>query len=432
MANRITRACLVLGMLLLPAAASAQVIISEIAWMGTDAPTNAHYCEWVELFNPGTETVSLSGWKLATADGGMNASLTGSIDPGEYLLVERYTANACPDPVASIDGISVPFGSGLANSGETLLLRSSSAEIDRVDAAAGWEESVGGDATHKYTAQRAGEAWVTAAPTPGAANATESVAPEEESSSSSSSSSSSKKVANPVPYLIVEPGTDRTLSTGAHATYRALVYDSKSTVRHHARISWAFGDGGREIGREVSYKHDEPGEYLVVARAEDGQSTGYASFTVFADPARVLVTGVSERGIELTNENDRVVDLSRWVLAAGEGTYRLPEDTWMRPGGRVLFLSSVTGLVSTTSAALLYPDGKQAHALAQPEAPVPGSLPMKEVESLSVPSAPIPHEARIEAPPAAADPAAGGAVSAFWGLLRGLFPEAQALLAFGR
>lgn len=429
MANRTTRACLVLGMLLLPAGANAQVIISEIAWMGTDAPTNAHYCEWVELFNAGTEAVSLSGWKLATADGGMNASLTGSIDPGAYILVERYTANACPDPVAGIDGISVPFGSGLANAGETLLLRSSSAEIDRVDAASGWEETVGGDAAHKYTAQRTGDAWVTAAPTPGASNAAESVASEEESSSSSSSSSSSKKVANPVPYLVIEPGTDRTLSTGAHATYRALVYDSKSTVRHHARISWAFGDGGREIGREVSYKYDEPGEYLVVARAEDGQSTGYASFTVFADPARVSVTGVSERGIELTNENDRIVDLSGWVLAVGEGTYRLPEDTWMRPGGRVLFLPSVTGLVSTTSAALLYPDGKPAHALAQPEAPVPGSLPVKEVESLPVPSAPKTHEARIEAPPATADPVAGGAVSMIWQQIAGFLAAPRISLA---
>lgn len=365
---------LIIPLSLAPEVAHGQVLVSEIAWMGNSAATNAHYCEWVELHNQGAERVSLSGWKLSTADGGMNVSLTGSIDPGAYFVVERYTATACPDPVPGISDLSVSFGSGLANTGEILVLTGAGQEQDRVDASSGWEDTVGGDATKKLTAQRNGTEWVTAEPTPGAVNATVSAATEEESTTiTSSSSGSTKKVTNPIPYLVIEPGKDRVVSVGAHVAYRATVHDSKSEIRNRSHITWAFGDGGREIGREVSYKYDEPGEYLVVARAQDGYSDGHAYFTVVADTADVTVSSSTEKGIELWNQNDRIVDLSRWLLSSGGETYRLPEDTWILPGRRVWFLSSVTGLKAGDDGALLYPDEKVAAVLTQPGALASGS-----------------------------------------------------------
>ncbi len=367
MTNHIYGTLILILILLVPGVAHGQVLISEIAWMGNSAATNAHYCEWVELHNQGAERVSLSGWKLSTADGGMNVALTGSIDAGAYFVIERYTASACPDPVPDTNDQSVSFGGGLSNAGEILLLTGSGQEQDRVDASAGWEDSVGGDSERKLTAQRNGTEWVTAEPTPGAVNATASVAPEEkESTNASGSTSSAKKVTDPIPYLVVNPGQDRVVSTGAHARYRMTVHDSKSKMRHYPHMTWAFGDGGREIGREVEYVYDEPGEYLVVARAQDGYSDGYATFTVIADPAKVEIASTSEKGIALTNKNTRIVDLSRWRLADGLKTYKLPEDTWILPGRTVWFLPSVTGLVATGTPSLLYPNEKIAHAYVEP------------------------------------------------------------------
>lgn len=360
-----------LGTLFVPGIAHGQVRISEIAWMGTDVATNAHYCEWVELENQGTERVSLSGWRLSTEDGGMTVALSGAIDPGAYFVVERYTANACPDPVSGISDFSAPFGGGLANAGEVLLLTNSGTQVDRVDASAGWEDTVGGDADKKYTAQRAGDGWVTATPTPGVENASASLLVEEESSASSAKSST-KKVTNPVAYLLIDSGEDRTVSTHAHTTYRATVYDSDSKIRQHPYITWAFGDGAKGIGREVVHRYEAPGEYLVVVRAQDGYSFGSHAFTVVVDDAEVHVLGVTDAGILLQNGNDRIVELSRWLLASGKDTYRLPDGTSVLPGRTVLFPAAVTGL-GTTSPELRYPDGS----------PVAGPLRRSGISSLS-------------------------------------------------
>lgn len=400
-----------------PELAHGQVRINEIAWMGNSAATNAHYCEWVELVNEGAERVSLSGWRLATQDGGMSVALTGSIDPGAYFLVERYTANACPDPVPGISNFSGPFGSGLANGGEVLVLMQSGTEIDRVDASGGWEDSVGGDADKKYTAQRAGSTWVTAEPTPGAANATVSLETEE-ASTTSTQKSTTKKVANPIAHLLLDPGSDRTVAAHAHATYRAGVYDSNGELRHHPYITWAFGDGSREVGREVEHKYEAPGEYLVVVRAQDGYSFGSHSFTVIVDDARVSVRGVTDQGILVHNGNSRIVDLSRWVLASGERTYRLPEGTALLPGRTVLFPAAVTGL-GTSTPELRYPDGKAV----QPAPAASGSKEVKAVEPVQVKEPAVSHDASLIAPPAAVVPAAGGALRPFLELLSRLWPK---------
>ena len=41
--------------------AKADIIISEIAWMGTTVSANY---EWIELQNTGSSSVNLSGWTL--------------------------------------------------------------------------------------------------------------------------------------------------------------------------------------------------------------------------------------------------------------------------------------------------------------------------------------------------------------------------------
>ncbi|HWH16700.1 MAG TPA: lamin tail domain-containing protein [Candidatus Paceibacterota bacterium] len=402
-----------LGALLAPELAHGQVRINEIAWMGTDVPTNAHYCEWVELYNEGTETVSLSGWRLATADGGMSVSLSGNIPGSGYFVIERYTANACPDPVPGASDFSGPFGSGLSNAGEVLVLTHSGTEVDRVDASSGWEDAVGGSASEKYTAQRAGSSWVTAAPTPGAENAAVSVAVEEETTSASGSSG--KKAVNPVAQLYLDTGGERTVSTHAHTPYRATVYDSDSRLRQHPYITWAFGDGSKGIGKEVSHKYEAPGEYLVVVRAQDGYSHGTHSFTVVVNDALVTVSGGTDQGVLLKNGNTRVVDLSRWVLASGKDTYRLPEGTSLLPGRTVLFPASVTGL-ATSSAALYYPDG----APVQPASAQDGFRQVKAVEPVPAKEPAVRHDTSLIAPPAAVDPAAGGAFAPFRSLIAGL------------
>ena len=96
------------------------VIINEVAWAGTIASSSD---EWIELYNPGTNSLSLDGWTLS--DGGdINIALRGKINAQGYFLLERTDDSA----VANISADLIYRGS-LSNRGETLWLRDPSGAL---------------------------------------------------------------------------------------------------------------------------------------------------------------------------------------------------------------------------------------------------------------------------------------------------------------
>ncbi len=121
--------------ILLPAtaylASPGEVVISEIAWMGTTTSAND---EWLELYNNTGSTISLTGWTLAAADGTPTINLSGSIPADGYYLLERTDDTTVPG-VAADD----TYTGALNNDGEGLILRDDTAAIiDQVDASSGW------------------------------------------------------------------------------------------------------------------------------------------------------------------------------------------------------------------------------------------------------------------------------------------------------
>jgi hypothetical protein len=91
----------------------AWVIISEVAWAGTQASAND---EWIELWNPGVVDVDLAGWVL-TDGGDITIVLAGTIGAGGFFLLERTDDTTVADITA--DRI---YTGALVNSGETVSL----------------------------------------------------------------------------------------------------------------------------------------------------------------------------------------------------------------------------------------------------------------------------------------------------------------------
>ena len=100
-----------------PNIAPLNVVINEVAWMGTNADFND---EWIELYNPTANAIDLSGWTLTSADGTPSITFpTGKIIPsGGYFLLER-TADTT---VSNVTADLIYTGS-LVNTGETLTLK---------------------------------------------------------------------------------------------------------------------------------------------------------------------------------------------------------------------------------------------------------------------------------------------------------------------
>lgn len=118
---------------LIQAAGAGDVIINEIAWMGTTVSYND---EWIELYNKGSSAINLDGWVLKAADGSPKIKLSGSFPANSFYLLER----------------SKDYTGALNNKGEKLELYDNSGNlIDSVAASAGWPA---GDNTTKQTMER--------------------------------------------------------------------------------------------------------------------------------------------------------------------------------------------------------------------------------------------------------------------------------------
>ena len=116
-------------------ATTGDVIINEIAWMGTTALASD---EWLELFNTTSQTIDLTGWGLFEAGGDtLIISLAGQISSQGYYLIERSDDDTVFDILADAKG---PFsGNGLSNNGEYLILKNAAGEtIDSINAPSGW------------------------------------------------------------------------------------------------------------------------------------------------------------------------------------------------------------------------------------------------------------------------------------------------------
>lgn len=148
----------------LPASAVGQgVVINEVAWMG-DADSWRN--QWIELANRSSTSVDLSGWTLSFAK--TTITLGKSIPGGGYYVIARKVKHSQSSVQADL---IASFGRGLVHKGMTLVLRDSSGSVvDTVEGGDHWA-NIGGDNTSKDTAQRQpDDTWITAHPTPGAAN----------------------------------------------------------------------------------------------------------------------------------------------------------------------------------------------------------------------------------------------------------------------
>jgi len=119
------------------------VVINEIAWMGTAFSSNH---EWIELYNQSSQDIDLTGWVLSAADDSPTIQLEGTITAQGYFFLERSD-----DSNISIVADQIYTGA-LSNSGENLQLKDDLDQIiDQVDCSEGW---FGGDNTSKATMEK--------------------------------------------------------------------------------------------------------------------------------------------------------------------------------------------------------------------------------------------------------------------------------------
>ena len=127
-----------------PQSSSLDVVVSEIAWMGTPI---AWQDEWIELYNNTGSDIDLDGWRLVTNDADPDIALSGVIPAGGYLLLER-TDDTSAAPLADDT-----YTGNLGNSGEVITLTDALSNVIDVVGVPG-EPWFAGDNSTKQTMER--------------------------------------------------------------------------------------------------------------------------------------------------------------------------------------------------------------------------------------------------------------------------------------
>jgi hypothetical protein len=100
------------------------VIINEIAWAGTSSSLLDD--QWIELYNPSSVAVNITGWTLRTSETVPTPSivLNGTIASGGYFLLERDNNLTVSDITAN-----QIYTGALSTSGEILTLRDTAGNV---------------------------------------------------------------------------------------------------------------------------------------------------------------------------------------------------------------------------------------------------------------------------------------------------------------
>lgn len=310
------------------------VVINEVAWAGTLADSDD---EWIELYNPGTSDIDLTGWSIKAADGNPTILLSGIIEDGDYFLLEKGDEDTTDRPA---DLIYTGSLSTLSNSGEILRLYDPSGNVvDTANSNGGaWPAgilSTYSSMQRSFIRTDSDSVWVTYEPardtgtrakdargneingTPGRANVPINVAPtatpggSSGSSGSSGSTSGGSTVFPPIlgiSEFLPRPGHD--WNKDGHVD----VFDEFIEIIN-------AGQGDLDLS---NYRLDDE---------EDLGSSPYRLPDITLKPGERAVFYASETGILLSDGGDtvRLLDASNKVVDAYTyNVVRYPDQSWCR------------------------------------------------------------------------------------------------------
>lgn len=367
-----------LGLMFFPALTHAQVLLSEIAWMGTDADANN---EWIEIYNFSNTPTDLTGWTLTSDDGSISVKLKGILAPHAVGVLERTDDTTLPDITALLT-----YTGRLVNEGVTPTLTLKDAGGTTSDQAIGgpnWESIGGSNVKPKKTAQRTRTgSWVTAAPTPGAENAetndpvivtdtnttVETNTSTKKSSSGggggSSKSSPAKKeveIVNPVLALAFE--VPHTVYVNEEVHLEAKPSGIGETIMDSLQYTWNFGDTYTQNGREVSHTYTRPGEYTMVLQGLYAKHNEIVRHDVTVLPTVFEITRAVNGDIIIHNKSPQEINLGGFALGL-EKEFMFPSYTFVKAGGvlvvpteRVKKVHGLVALLDTKSVVVAYEKG---------------------------------------------------------------------------
>jgi hypothetical protein len=380
---------------LLTSAAASGLVINEIMYDPSGTDTSR---EWIEVRNTGTNDTDLDGhFFLSDGIGSSRHSLSpqgASVIPAGAYAVIVQDVSAFEADYPSYSGLIFDSSwSGLtASAGKTLAVIDAEGTVfDQVL----YDPSIGATNDGNSLQQKDDGSWISASPTPGAANAsavpkvddtdpshetntenpgTGSVPNTTTTSSNIAALPKTKTVPVAPPRMQANLVVPKSGVVGIAIAVSSKVLGFEGEQRTYGVSHFALGDGSaREgTGAEIfEHTYEYPGTYVITFEyrsypySRDPDITARAVIEVSA--SAVIVSKVNADGsIEISNKGKTEADLSGWAmqsvegLSAGLAPFRVPSGTIILPGKSVTFPARVTSMAHATISeplALLLPSG---------------------------------------------------------------------------
>lgn len=355
-------------------AAANDVMINEIAWMGTETSASD---EWLELKNNIDQEIDLTGWTLKAADGSPEITLKGTIPSNGYFLLERTDDNSVPDIMA--DQI---YTGALGNSGEKLELRDAENNlVNSVDCSTEWPA---GDNSTKQTMEKSDINWQTSLDihgTPKAQNSSGAETFAEEEKEEDGNGEEEEELdggEQPLPTIPNRPpsadaGLDITALADQEITFDGSLCSDPDG--DSLTFFWNFGDGATDTEQTCQHTYLYPGQYLVSLLVSDDEFSDLDIITVNIYSQSVIIseflpdpegTDTENEWIELYNQSDQIANLTNWQIddqEDGSSPFVFPANSLISPKQFLVLIRPITKIAlnnDNDQVRLLYPDGSLA------------------------------------------------------------------------
>lgn len=350
--------CLI-GLFLWPVFCWGNVIINEIAWMGTEKATD----EWIEFYNDGSSIIDIANWSIYGADtekcldfSSADGNLTTIIPEYGYLIY----ANG-EDDIKDANGINIvdiwdaSIGMNNNSPGKLILYDSPNCqgnEIDIIDQTDSW---LTGNKTTKQTMERISDGWQTSLNPGGTPKAENSSGKIEEIAEPELEIEESPKVpiaSNYPPYA--EAGADIVGSAKQDLFFDAS--QSWDPDKNDLTFLWNFGDGTTDNNQTTTHSYLYPGQYIVTLLVGDGEFSDFDSLIVNVYDNSIIINEFNpwESWIEIYNQSEQIANLSNWKI----NDFVFPSNSLISPKQYLVLTKEVTNLEldEENTISLIYPD----------------------------------------------------------------------------
>src|SRR3989338_7699560 len=373
-----------IGAVAFPAVALAQVIINEILFDPVGSDTGL---EWVELYNPSSDSVSLAGWELYPDGIGYYTFQQGIEIAGNsfltiYLRQSGADSSSAVYDAAATGNIGNSSGSLALFSGEPrgkdtikAFLRyhkPSSTERKTWESAAAdaglWTAGSFIDVSNLSEGSSIGwrsncasftdlNAWtIFTSPSLGAPNSAGGSSPisadPQETASSTAAAAQTFVMLPEIPHLAVSirAATDGVIGA-PHRFLASVATKTGKAVSGELRYIWNFGDGVVSEGPAVTHIFSFPNLYRVSLDVASGPAIGLAiaDVKVFENTVMITETQFGDGGfLELWNGGAAEIDVTGWMIQDNTGqSFTFPSGTRIASKRMFVLSNKVTGILKT-------------------------------------------------------------------------------------